>query len=252
MIQKIKMPALLLLAALIFANCKKYAGPGGTSVIQGKVTFSEENLGEGELTQITVSSGVQLEHGDYWLYNGANGNLYYIWYNNPTWISNGDPQLTGRMGIKVDFQYSDSNIDIAMATKLALEGEMSSAYSISLNGDIISIHCSIHTDLPDSDNGSTGFGVDVATQGNPDGETMSGDLLNERVYLVYGNGEGHNETTRTGEKGIFRFEGLQIGEYRVYVVGVNPATGAEITVEKSISIMEKKSINDVGTISVTK
>ena len=113
----------LILLTISIISCKKIEGPGGTSAIRGTVKGSSYKAGKHEVLQIICTAGAELEHGDYWLLNtGDPTKQYYIYYTNPSWISNADPQLQGRIGIMVSFNYSDSNTDIANNTLTAITG----------------------------------------------------------------------------------------------------------------------------------
>ena len=238
-------------SAIIFSSCEKVAGPGGTSAIRGNVVGLKNNLGESEVIEITVMHGLEVEHGDYFLLNGAgNNSRYYIWYNNPTWVSNGDPNLVGRTGIKVDFNYSDSNTDIANNTEAALSAALSAEFTIEVNGDILTLTSVEHVNLADADNGSTNFNVDVANQGEQDQFGTEIAIADERVYLIYADGTTFNETARTGANGEFTFEGLQVGTYKVYALTQDTITGEKTPVYKTIEISEKASINEIGTFSI--
>ena len=97
---------------------KKNPGPGGTSAITGKITGQDFMAGENEVQQITFTSGAQIEHGNYFLINEVkNGDNYYIYFKNPTWVSNANPNIQGRIGLEVVFNYSDANTTIAQAVK---------------------------------------------------------------------------------------------------------------------------------------
>ena len=225
-------------SALIFSSCEKVAGPGGTSAIRGNVVGLKNNLGESEVIEITVMHGLNVEHGDYFLLNGAgNNSRFYIWYNNPTWVSNGDPNLVGRTGIKVDFNYSDSNADIAIHTAAALNAALSSEFTIETNGDIITLTSIEHINLADADNGSTNFNVDVANQGEEDQFGTEIAIADEHVYLIYADGK-------------FTFEGLQVAKYKVYALTQDTITGEKTPIYKTIEISEKASINEIGTFSI--
>jgi hypothetical protein len=247
---------LCLIQLTIFSSCQKIEGPGGTSAIRGKVIgtpISPNALGENEVIHVTVQKGTEIEHGEYWLLNGpSGGQLYYIWYNNPTWISAGDPQLTGRIGIKVDFNYSDNNTTVAQNTFDALLSEVSSDFTVSLNQDILTLTCLVKQNIPDADNGNINFMVDVANQGKP-GEFNTENpigMADDRVYLIYGENESFNESMKTGAGGEFTFEGLNPGKYKVYALSVDPLTGAQLPVYKSVEITEKGSVTDAGSIEV--
>jgi hypothetical protein len=240
-----------LTSTLLITSCEKVAGPGGTSAIRGNVVGLQNNLGEAEVIDITVKNGLDIEHGDYFLINGAgNNSRYYIWYNNPTWVSNGDPNLVGRTGIKVDFNYSDSNADIATHTAAAMNAAMNADFSIDVNGDILTLTGTQHIDLVDADNGTTNFNVDVANQGKDDHYGSEIAIADEHVYLIYGDGTSYNETARTGANGEFTFDGLQVGTYKVYALTEDTITGEKTPIYKTIEISEKASINELGTFSI--
>jgi hypothetical protein len=240
-----------LTSTLLFTNCEKVAGPGGTSAIRGNVVGLKNNFGESEVIDITVKYGLDVEHGDYFLINGpGNNSRYYIWYNNPTWVSNGDPNLVGRTGIKVDFNYSDSNADIAIHTAAAMNAAMNADFSIEVNGDILTLTAIQHIDLVDADNGTTNFNVDVANQGKDDHYGTEIAIADEHVYLIYGDGTNFNESARTGANGEFTFEGLQVGTYKVYALTQDTITGEKTPIYKTIEISEKASINELGTFSI--
>jgi len=240
-----------LTSTLLFTSCEKVAGPGGTSAIRGNVVGLKNNLGESEVIDITVKYGLDVEHGDYFLINGAgNNSRYYIWYNNPTWVSNGNPNLVGRTGIKVDFNYSDSNADIAINTAAAMSAAMNADFMIDVNGDIITLTGIQHVDLIDADNGTTNFSVDVSNQGKYDHFGTDIAMADEHVYLIYGEGTSFNQSARTGANGEFTFDGLQIGTYKVYALTKDTITGEKTPIYKTIEISEKASINEIGTYSI--
>jgi hypothetical protein len=233
------------------SSCKKIAGPGGTSVIRGKVVGVINSTGEPEALDIIVKNGNDIEHGDYFILNGvANGSLYYIWYNNPTWVSNGNPNLQGRIGIQVNFNYSDSNLDVANATFAAMNAVLSSEFTLTQNNDIISMIALTNAEIADADNGTSNFNVDITNQGFADVGGNEIATTEERVYLIYGDGEVFNDIARTGADGVFTFEGLQVGKYKLYALSKDAITGEKKPIYKQIEISEKASINDIGIISI--
>jgi hypothetical protein len=165
-------------------------------------------------------------------------------------VSNGNPNLAGRTGIKVDFNYSDSNVDIANQTVAALNAVLSDEFTIEVNGDILTLTSIEHVNLSDADNGSTNFNVDVANQGEEDQFGTEIAIADEHVFLIYANGTTFNETARTGANGEFTFEGLQVGTYTVYALTQDTITGEKTPVYKTIEISEKASINEIGTFSI--
>lgn len=214
---------LLTFLSLSIFSCKKIAGPGGTSAIRGEVKGSSFNAGQHEILQIICTAGSEIEHGDYWLLNtGDASKQYYIYYANPTWISNADPQLQGRIGIMVSFNYSDSNTDIANNTLTAITGTAGIPFTASITNDLITITDQSLMDVPDSDNGTTSFAIDVAIQGDVEESTNNIPMANERVYIIYGNNAYAATDVRTDEQGKFSFEGLQKGTYKIYVLSKDP------------------------------
>ncbi len=246
----------LFIGLTLISSCKKVEGPGGTAAIRGNVmgsTADVVNPGDAEVINVTVKNGVDIEHGEYWLLNGPiNGELYYIWYNNPTWVSNGDPQLQGRTGIKVDFNYSDDNYTVAMNTVEALNNAVTTDFVVDVYQDIITLTSKINQDLVDADNGNISFNVDVANQGDADELIPSSSISmdDERVYLIYGEGEVFNESTKTGAEGVYTFDGLNPGKYRVYALSTDVLTGQKYPVYKSVEITEKGTLTDAGTLEV--
>ena len=70
----------LCLSSSVFISCKKSAGAGGSSSITGTVMSVNHENAKAEITEIIVTPGLQIEHGDYWLLNSVNSNQYF--YNN--------------------------------------------------------------------------------------------------------------------------------------------------------------------------
>ncbi len=232
--------------SLVFASCEKMAGPGGFSAIRGYVEGSNTTSGKNEKIEITVTRGIELEHGDYFIMNQPNGQNYYFWFDNEAWVSNGDPSLTGRSGVAISYTYNDADTTIARKVEEALDSVMSNSFAISRNGDMLYLNANNNIEIPDPDDVTTSFVIDVAQQGESD---IAGDNLpmsNERVYLIYGDGTFYNESARTGAFGDFQFDNLQIGEYKVYVMSKDPLTG-----EMTKQILEKVSITSEESIVET-
>ncbi|MEY4486035.1 MAG: hypothetical protein RL440_566, partial [Bacteroidota bacterium] len=149
---------LIVLFITTFSCVKKYPGQGGTSAIKGKVTGQDFIAGENEVQQITFTSGSQIEHGDYFLLNEVkDGNNYYIYFKNPTWVSAANPNIQGRIGLEVVFNYSDANTTIAQAVKNKIAGLGVLNFTMALDQDILTLSYKSHQAIPDPDNGTTNF-----------------------------------------------------------------------------------------------
>ena len=242
--------------AIIFfqtACVKKNVGPGGTSAIKGSVTGQDFKQGENELQHITFTSGSQLEHGDYFLLNDLTfGTNYYIYFSNPTWISPANPNLQGRTGLEVVFNYSNSNVAIAQAVKVKLESLGVLNANLSLQQDILTLSWKSRKNVVDPDNGTTNFAVDVSNQGEADFlQTGVLNMAEKRVYLCYGDNNYPSEDVRTNQLGEFFFPDLQKGTYKVYVISMDPPyEEMHKEVAKTVTISEEKSIVNAGVLGI--
>ena len=243
---------LLLSLLVIITSCKKIEGPGGTSAIRGKLSGQDYSFGEKEITTVSFTTGATIEHGDYWLLNSTdNSKLYYIYYTNPSWISSADPQLQGRTGIAVSFNYSDSNLEVAQRTLDSIQQLSGLPFSLSLSQDILTITSNTTGEVVDADDYSTPFTVDVSNQGSPNIIGDSFGRAGERVYIIYGQNEYSSNSARTDENGLFSFEGLQKGTYTIYSLSEDTLQNGKFNrVSKTIQITDKKQIVDAGDLHV--
>lgn len=243
---------LLLSLLIIITSCKKIEGPGGTSAIRGQLTGQDFSFGEKEITTVSFTTGATLEHGDYWLLNSTdNSKLYYIYYTNPNWISSADPELQGRIGIAVSFNYSDSNIDLAQRTMDSISQIADLPFSLSLTQDILTITSNSNGEVVDADDYSTPFTIDISNQGSPNSIGESFGRGGERVYIIYGQNEYASNSVRTDENGLFSFEGLQKGSYTIYSLSEDTLQNGKFNrVSKTIQITDKKQIVDAGDLHV--
>ena len=253
---KIKASILFIGVAIIFlqAACvKKNVGPGGTSGISGSVTGQDFKQGKNEIQHITFTSGAQLEHGDYFLLNDlTSGVNFYIYFKNPNWISSANPNLEGRTGLEVVFNYSDSNVDIAQAVKTKLESVGVLSANLSLQQDILTLSWKSRKNVVDLDNGTTNFAVDVSTQGEADFlQTGAINIAEKRVYLCYGDNSYASQDVRTNQLGEFLFTDLQKGTYKVYVISMSPPyEEMHKEVGETVVISEDKSIVNAGVLEI--
>jgi len=241
---KIKLTLLLFVTTVLISACNKTEGPGGTSTIRGTVTGRSYNPAVREITEVIVSPGSEIEHGDFWIINApVGGTFYYIWYDNPTWVSNGDPELEGRTGIAVVFNYSDSNLEIAANTADAITAFAGADYSVSLENDVITLTNRVAGNVPDANNMSTPFEINIADKGENGLVGNAVPLADARVYIVYGDASVYGDEVRTGGDGDYAFSNLMKGNYTLYVVSEDTLyPGAMIKNQTTVSIDENKSV----------
>jgi hypothetical protein len=253
---KTKARSFTLGVAILFvqSSCvKKNVGPGGTSAIKGTVTGQDFKQGKNEIQHITFTSGAQLEHGDYFLLNDlTSGMNFYIYFSNPNWISSANPNLEGRIGLQVVFNYSDSNVDIAQAVKAKIESIGVLNANLTLQQDILTLSWKSRKNVVDPDNGTTNFAVDVSNQGEADFlQTGALNIAEKRVYLCYGDNSYPSEDVRTNQLGEFIFTDLQKGSYKVYVMSMEPPLEQmNKEVAKTVMISEDKSIINAGVLGI--
>jgi hypothetical protein len=224
-------------------GCNKTEGPGGTSTIRGKVMGKEYNEAKNEITEIICSPGSEVEHGDFFILNApADQELFYVWYNNPTWVSDGDPALAGRTGIEVSFNYSDSNIDIATNTANAIIANTGLTFELSVQNDILIVTNKSAGNVADANNMSTPFEINIAQQGENEFYGSEMPLADARVYIVYGENNYYGDDMITGGDGEYAFSNLVKGDYTLYVVSKD-STNAASTIKSSVNatITENKS-----------
>ena len=248
---KIKSIVFAALLAIAFSSCDKIAGPGGTSSITGTVSGINESYGQYETIEITVTPGSILEHGDYFIVNQLSGDNYYFYFSNPVWVTSANPTLQGRTGVQIDFSYDDTDLEIANKVDSVLNANLSAGFNINTVGDIITLTATAMGNIPDPDDVSTPFLVDVSNQGEVGSigeETVMTDM---RVYLCYGENEFYDESTKTGANGAFSFRNLQIGKYSVYVLSKDSATQEyTIPVRQEIEITADGSVVEVGNLFI--
>lgn len=243
------------IALIAITSCNKTEGPGGTSTLTGTVQAMEHDDGRPEITEVIFTPGINIEHGDYWILNKPTGlNQFYIYYDNPEWVSEADPELEGRIGVSVSFNYSDSNIEIAENTKEAIETTIPGEFDIIRHTDILTFYSKSEGAAPDADRVTTPFEVNVAQQGQNDITYLFEPAVDEKVYLVYGSNEVYGELTRTGGNGEYRFDNLTKGNYTVYSVSKDTSAvfDATINVIQKVEITENKSSITVDEIRILK
>lgn len=238
---------------ITLSACNKLEGPGGTSTIYGQVNVEEHTDGRPEITEIIFSTGLTVEHGDYWVINNLPGRThYYVYYDNPSWVSEANPFLEGRTGIAVSFNYSDSNVEIATKTELAFKAVASGEFDVERKIDIVKFRAKNWGDTPDADKVSSPFEVNTAQQGKSSVNTSIQPAVDEKVYITYGEQLVYSDIARTGGDGDYQFVGLTKGVYTVYGVQTNPITGIDSKVSQTIEITDNKSMVEVPDLNLSK
>lgn len=236
-------------ASILLTSCNK-EGLGGTSTIEGTLKGIDHDDAQAEITQITFTNGDVIEHGDYFTLNSPDTDQYfYVWYDNPTWVSNGDPALQNRIGISVSFNYSDSNLDIAQNTKDAIENATGMFTSELLN-DVLILTTVVAGDCPDAEDVSSPFAIDIMNQGKASTTMGATPLVDEKIYIVYGDNTIANDDVRSVAEGRFQFNGLQKGEYTVYATSKDTLNGGNTVVSTTVSITSNKSVQDLGDLTI--
>lgn len=243
--------------------CTKVEGSGGTSAVTGTIqgrTYESNGGGsaEQEVTQVILPEGSSISDGDYILLNTPNGgSLYYIWYR---WV-NGvqlDPNVSGRTGIQVDFDFSESNAIVAASTLTALNANASTDFTFSQNNDIITITNTLTGEVTDADELSSNILVDIQNQGESAsaGSTSytEGPIVDERVYIIYGEDGFYSESVRTDASGNYTFTGLNRGNYTVYAFTEDTLNlGGTLTqVESIVNIANKKEVVTASDLHIIK
>lgn len=242
-------------------SCKKEAGSGGNSSIKGNVrgliiSGGGSSSAEAEITSVTFTPGAIVDDNDYWLINSASGNKYYIWYDNSNWVG-GDPALSGRTGIKVDYDFGLSNSSMASLTLTAMQAATGSDFVYNLSGDMLTI-ADVNTGVvADADDMLTPFSIDVLNQGKGatigSGTGVEGPIIDERVYLIYGDEDFYSESVRTDNDGNYQFKGLNKGNYRIYAFSKDTLNNNfDVKVEVSAEITKNKTVVDAGEIYLIK
>lgn len=88
----------------------------------------------------------------------------------------------------------------------------------------------------------------VSLSGNPVDDPFP--AVDERVYIIYGDGQYFDDDTRTGPNGEFRFPWLRKGSYRIYAVSECDNEGCREGVFQAAKIDGRRDIVNVPTITV--
>ncbi len=245
-------------------GCKKVAGPGGTSSIKGNVqgTFIDNNKpAENEVTSIICNhadgvGGSILDNSDYFLLNTpGNTTNYYVWYENTNWLGQ-DPSLQGRTAIKVTYSNNESNVTIATNTAAAILAIAGGDFDVVRVNDVITLTNKTAGEVSDANDVNTPFVIDILNQGKNSIEasanSYSGPVIDEQVYIIYGDGDFYGENVRTDGQGNYQFVGLAKGNYRVFTYSID-TLASNFTlkqIETSVEITKNKQVVNAPDLNV--
>ena len=69
-------------------------------------------------------------------------------------------------------------------------------------------------------------------------------LPDHRVFIIYGDGDFHDDDVRTGEGGLFAFKWLRKGDYTVYIVSeCGDGSGCTKIVKRTASVGRKEVVS---------
>ncbi len=247
---------LFVVAALL--SCNKEPGSGGNSSITGKLNGMVTNSEDPEYEVTTVIVPIQtgetaIDDGDFWVINAAGGNQYYVWYDNTNNPLSTDPMIPGRIGIDVEFNFSQSSATIASNTALRFQQIAAADFTVTVDNDILTITNTEFGQVADADNMNSPFAIDVQNQGagGSSGGT-EGPIVEERVYLIYGGEDFYSEDVRTDDQGRYQFRGLRKGNYTIYSFSKNASSGILERVEVEAEITKNKTVVEAPELYVIK
>ena len=234
-------------------SCAKIEGPGGSSAITGNLSgrsysYSNGSNGEQEITNITIPNGNNIEDGEYVLLNTPNGGtLYYIWFKWDNGLAP-NPNLSGRTPIQVSFSFTQNNTTVAQNMSNAIFDIAGEDFTVEVNNDIVIISNIQSGEVTDAEEFTQNITVDISNQGNDytteNATFTEGPIVDNRVYLIYGNDAFYSEDTRTDAEGNYQFRNLNRGNYTVFAYSIDTLHPDEepYAVRHSVIINERKEI----------
>ena len=245
----------LYFALIIFVllGCEKIEGSGGSSAITGNLsgrsyTFSNNSNEEQEITSITIPNGSNIEDGEYILLNTPNGGtLYYIWFKWDNGLAP-SPNLSGRTAIQVSFSFTQDNTTVAQNMANAILNIAGEDFTVAVNNDIVTISNVQSGEVTDAEEFTQNITVDISNQGKDnttEGTTFTeGPIVDNRVYLMYGDDAFYSEDTRSDAEGNYQFRNLNRGDYTVFAYSIDTLNPDDepVAVMQSVIIKERKEI----------
>lgn len=241
------------LIIFVLLGCEKIEGSGGSSAITGNLsgrsyTFSNTSNEEHEMTSITIPNGSNIEDGEYVLLNTPNGGtLYYVWFKWDNGLAP-SPNLSGRIPIQVSFSFTQDNTTVAQNMANAILNIAGEDFTVAVNNDIVTISNVQSGEVTDAEEFTQNITVDISNQGKDnttEGTTFTeGPIVDNRVYLMYGDDAFYSEDTRSDAEGNYQFRNLNRGDYTVFAYSIdtlNPDS-EPVAVMHSVIINERKEI----------
>ena len=241
------------LIIFVLLGCEKIEGSGGSSAITGNLsgrsyTFSNTSNEEQEMTSITIPNGSNIEDGEYVLLNTPNGGtLYYVWFKWDNGLAP-SPNLSGRIPIQVSFSFTQDNTTVAQNMANAILNIAGEDFTVAVNNDIVTISNVQSGEVTDAEEFTQNITVDISNQGKDnttEGTTFTeGPIVDNRVYLMYGDDAFYSEDTRSDAEGNYQFRNLNRGDYTVFAYSIdtlNPDS-EPVAVMHSVIINERKEI----------
>jgi hypothetical protein len=84
--------------------------------------------------------------------------------------------------------------------------------------------------------------------GNTDGDPYP--AVDQEVYIIYGDGQYHDDDTRTGPNGEFRFAWLRKGSYRIYAISECDNENCREGIYRTVEIEGRREIVTAPAITI--
>jgi hypothetical protein len=95
-----------------------------------------------------------------------------------------------------------------------------------------------------------GFISEQAYDANDDPSGDPYPAVDVRVYIIYGDGQFHDDDTRTGPNGEYRFPWLREGSYRIYAISECDNETCREGIYRTVEIEGRKEIVSAPTIII--
>lgn len=185
--------------------------------------------GISQVTQVTtIANTAAVLNGKYWLINSADDTKkYYVWYSSqPTPAV--DPAVTGRIGIPVFINSSDSAATIANNTTDALNSEVGQYFTATVSSNVITVTNAISGYTTSPTAGTSGFTVSVLISGQGQNASNKEILLSSNISPA----KAVDETARSMVSVINQNLGESV--YAYYLSGTSSIPGQMLLESRSL------------------